>query len=422
MKLAKMSMVAALLLGANAYAIDNVKVNGDAKLYYSTDDSEKTVNGNTSGGLFEQDSSAAQAALRLGVTADLTEGVSAGVTMTALSTLGLESNLVGNLWEDQTATWKSDYWFSEAWLAGTAGKTTGKIGRQTLDTPLLYTETWSIAPNTFESIVAINQDIPDTTLVAAYVGNHSSSNGALGSGSSSGFGGVVSSPDVAEGDSRFIQTAGVGNGAYAFGVVNNSFKPLTVQAWYYDVVSTATAMWAQADLDMEGILVGAQYATFEPAASGAQDGDATAVMIGYAMKDVVTVKAAYSTTDSNVGAGQNVAGEQSKLYTEMWWSRGQITQADTDTWKVSAEGTAAGLDLMAQFASADHGTNAATANKTVDELAVSVSKSFGPLDASLVYLMLDKDAGEGVISAYQGATPNTAAAENMLQVYLTYNF
>ena len=42
MKLAKMSMVAALLLGANAYAIDNVKVNGDAKLYYATDDSEKT--------------------------------------------------------------------------------------------------------------------------------------------------------------------------------------------------------------------------------------------------------------------------------------------------------------------------------------------------------------------------------------------
>jgi hypothetical protein len=35
--------------------------------------------------------------------------------------------------------------------------------------------------------------------------------------------------------------------------------------------------------------------------------------------------------------------------------------------------------------------------------------------------MLDKDAGQGVTSAYQTGA-NTAAAENMLQVYLTYNF
>lgn len=419
MKLAKMSLVAAMLLGANLYAIDNVKVNGDAKVYYSTDDSEKTVKGGTTGGFFEQDSSAAQAALRLGITADLTEGVSAGATMTALSSLGLENNLVGNTWE-ATDDLQSDYWFSEAWIAGTAGKTTGKIGRQTLDTPLVYTETWSIAPNTFESIVAINQDIADTTLVAAYIGSSSSGMGDFGT--TGAFGGVVATPDKTHQGSRFTQFGGLSNGAYTVGIINNSFKPLTAQFWYYDVVSTATAMWAQADLDMDGILAGAQYATFEPAASGAQDGDATAVMIGYAMKDVVTVKAAYSMTDSNVGAGRNVAGEQSKLYTEMFWSRGQITQADTDTWKVSAEGTAAGLDLMAQFASADHGANSATANTTVDELAISVSKSFGPLDASLVYLMLDKDAREGTRTAYNIFDVNTAPAENMLQVYLTYNF
>ena len=35
MKFTKMSLVAALLVGSSAFAIDNVKVSGDAKLYYS---------------------------------------------------------------------------------------------------------------------------------------------------------------------------------------------------------------------------------------------------------------------------------------------------------------------------------------------------------------------------------------------------
>ncbi len=38
MKLVKMSLAAAVLLGASAFAIDNIKVSGDAKVFYSTND------------------------------------------------------------------------------------------------------------------------------------------------------------------------------------------------------------------------------------------------------------------------------------------------------------------------------------------------------------------------------------------------
>ena len=78
MKLAKMSLVAALLLGTSVYAIDNVKVSGDAKLFYGTQG--ESLNGDPEIDIFDKDASYADVGLRLGVTDDLTEGVSAGAT------------------------------------------------------------------------------------------------------------------------------------------------------------------------------------------------------------------------------------------------------------------------------------------------------------------------------------------------------
>jgi hypothetical protein len=415
MKLAKMSMVAALLLGANAYAIDNVKVNGDAKLYYATTDYDDGVAGDladgSENGLFDKDASFANAALRLGVTADLTEGVSAGVTMTALSTLGMEGNLVSGIWESgaENNPTASDYWFSEAWLAGTAGKTTAKVGRQTLDTPLAFTETWSIAPNTFEAIVLINQDIADTTLIGAWIGSSNYGGDVYGAGAAgTGYGSVVA--DVTN-DSRFSQFHN--SGAYTIGAINNSFKPLTINAWYYEAPSTASAIWASADLDMEGILAGVQYTTFDPAASAAKDGDALAAMLGYAMKDVATIKVAYSTVDEEQGAGQNLAGVQTKMYTEMWWNYGNVVQAGADSIAVSLEGTVAGLDLFGAYYMADIDVAGTANDYEVSEITLSASKSFGPLDTSLVLIMDEYD--------YAPAAMTTEETTH-LQVYLTYNF
>ena len=99
MKLVKMSLLAATLIASSAFAIDNVKVSGDAKLFYHTDDAEAdSLGGAATGSLFSVGNSSGQAALGLGVTADLTEGVSAGAHLTALSTLGLQNRLVSNVW------------------------------------------------------------------------------------------------------------------------------------------------------------------------------------------------------------------------------------------------------------------------------------------------------------------------------------
>lgn len=433
MKLAKMSMVAALLLGANAYAIDNVKVNGDAKLFYGTED--RSTDGSTTPDMFDKDASYGDVAFDLGLTADLSEGVSAGVSMTAVSTLGLENNLVSGTWSNAhsatTGTGASylnaapiggasvddEWWVGEAWLAGTAGKTTAKVGRQALDTPLAFSETWGIDKNTFEAGVLMNQDIPDTTLVGAWIGKSN--------GSANDQAGVINSLDAAA--TGYVSEGGKFNtfakdGAYAVALINNSFKPLTVQAWYYDLVSHAKAYWLQADIEcslVEGLLIGGQYAEVDADAANTKATDGYAVMLGYAVKDVVTIKAAYSSVADDGGSGSlaNTATttQESKLYTEMKWNKGNVGKAGADSYSVTAVATAASVDFtLGYYASEIDEANNNANDYEVEEIALTASKSFGPLDATAAVIMEDYD--------YNAAHADADTDATSLQVYLTYNF
>ena len=419
MKFTKMSLVAALLIGSSAFAIENTKVSGDANLFYGTTDAG-------SNSLFDKDNSAADAALNLNVTTDLvknsTVAISAGAGYTVLSTLGLENNLVSAVWggaHGATANGSSfgvkvnnANWMNEAWIAATAGKTTAKIGRMELDTPMVFTEKWSIEKNTFEAAVLINQDIPDTTLVGAYVGNGNGTE-TFGGGATAGGAGIGQVVNV---NGQF-ETFGT-NGAYAVGAINNSFKPLTVQAWYYQLTQLASAYWLQADLNMKGVLAGAQYSSDKLLNNSNKSDNVYALMLGYDMKGVATVKVAYSSVNEggDLGrAGFNTATDastaQSKLYTEAWWNYGKVTQSDTDSWNVTVTSPVQGLfDLGVYYTNADQ--SAAAGDNDLSELTLTAGKSFGPLDATLAY----------VYSDVKTATPNDDETSNMIQAYLTLNF
>jgi len=419
MKLVKMSLAAAVMLGASAFAIDNVKVSGDAKLYYGTDNQD-AASAAVSDDLFDQGNSYADTALRLSVTADLTKNVSMGATAYAISTLGLENNLVANTWTGGHDTLVEDSaWMGELWLAGTMGKTTLKVGRMELDTPLAFSEKWSIVPNTFDAAVVINQDIPDTTIVAAWVGK---SNGADVRNTSA---------SVADRDGILRDGAKFGtfmeNGAYVAGIVNNSFKPLVAQAWYYNIGMVADAYWLQADIDcqlVKGVKIGAQYADIDPKKDGvltnaAQDSSAYAFKLAYQGIEGLNVSAAYSKTDDtgtvqiqNVAAGANSTG-QSKLYTETWWTYGYVGYKDTEAFNVTAE-----YDLkdVAKFGVYYTTTDNDIAGDThtLDEVAVTATKSFGALETTLAYI--STDAGD------LNDNDGTADRYDSVQAYLTLKF
>ena len=423
MKLVKMSLAAAVLVGASAFAVDNVKVSGDAQVMYSTSDAGTAT-------LFDKAASAADAGLNLNVSADLAKNsvvsVSAGAGYTVISTLGLENNFVGNVWgnshgatangSNYGAKVENASWMNEAWVAmslNALSKSTVKVGRMELDTPLAFTEKWSIEKNTFEAAVLINQDLPDTTVVAAYVGN-GNGNETFGTGkTNSNFMSLGVGQPTLHNLQGGAQTLGLAagavvnsngqfgtygtDGAYAAGIINNSWKPLTAQAWYYDVSRLAQAYWLQADLDaaklgLAGVTAGAQYTAVKVDASGTKEDNVYALMLGYAMKDVFAAKVSYSSVNDNGSlgyAGMNTATAtgtaQSKLYTEAFWNYGQVTKSGAKSYNVTVTSPVAGLfDAALYVTSVDQ----KTAND-MTEIAVTATKKFGPLDATLAYVSTD---------------------------------
>ena len=214
--------------------VSNTEISGGLNFFYDTNDGGKPS-------MFSQGASAGQVGANIAVTSDLGAGLKAKAEVTVLDTLGLENNVVSNVWEVGT---DSPMWMSEAWLEKTIGKTTLKFGRQTVDSPLFMTETWSIAKNTFDGALAVNTDIENTTLVAGYFGRHNSAGVGMGS--------------VARDKFTTLGT----DGAYAAGVVNTSVADTTLQAWYYDVVKNSKSYFVQADTKVSNFDLGASSLSF----------------------------------------------------------------------------------------------------------------------------------------------------------------
>ena len=436
MSIAKLSLVTALLIASSAYAIENTKVSGNAKLYYGTQNSDVGNSGN----FFSKDSSYADFAVHLDLTTDFTKSISAGVGAQAVTTLGAEHRLVGNVWSGAHGLRDFDsktlvdgnrannsFWIDEVWLSGGAFDTTLKIGRQTIDTPLVFTETWGIDKNTFEAAILTNKSISDTTIVGAFV---SKSNGSADEKAST-LGNGLANP-------RYIGTSGIGgsyvagdgkfgtfgtDGAYAFGVINNSFKPLTVQAWYYDMVSLAKAYWLQADVKcslIDGALLGVQFANTKADAITSADTTAYSLMAGYIIKDVATIKAAFSSVDNggalgvaNTATGTSATiGGQSKLYTEMWWNYGNVSAQGATSYSLTAEGEVGPkVQLLGGIYHSDIDNNAATDRK-VTEVTVAATKTFGSLETSAALIFADKN--------YVNSASDVKSAD--IQLYLKYSF
>lgn len=433
MSISKLSLVTALLIASSAFAVENTKVSGNAKLYYGTQNSD--VGG--SGDFFSKDSSYADFAAHLDLTTDLTKWISAGVGAQVVTTLGAEHNVISNVWSGahglRDANGKtlaggnrvnSSLWIDEAWLSGNAFDTTLKIGRQALDTPLAFTETWGIDKNTFEAAVLTNRSIVDTAIIGAFIGRSNGSSDERASTLGNGFA-----------NPRYIGTSGIGgsyvsgngrfstfgtDGAYALGVINKSYKPLKLQAWYYDIVNLAKAYWLQADLNSNGVLAGIQLVNTKADASS-KDTTGYSAMLGYEIKDIATIKGACSSVgdggalgvaNSATGTSWTIGG-QSQLYTEMWWNYGNVSVQGSNSYSLTAEGEiGAKVKLLGGIYHSNINNNIAATDRKVTEASFVASKSFGSLDTALALIFADKDFADN--------TKDVKSTD--VQLYLTYNF
>ena len=418
MKLGKLSLVAVMALGTSAYALEDIKVDGEAKLWYQTSEFSGPAAGSGVGSASEQSffnkgtNSVAEAKLSIGASAKLLQNVSGAVKLTALSTLGLENNLVGAIPaakfnNDGTAAagaLNDQSWVEVANLKYAQKEFDVAMGRMALQTPLCFTESWNVVDNTFEAAVVHAYVLPDTILAAAWVGKH---NGAGLLQPTGGRGTTVVNGGT-------FNTFGL-NGAYAAAAINKSLPSTTMQAWYYNVPNIADAVWLQADAKVLGMIdLGAQYSSMAPklagAAGTANDRNSNAIAVKAAV-DVagVNLYAAYSKVSTGTLGFANVAtGDKTSLYTGLGsiYMDGEIVAApDTKAWKVGASTKMVpGVTLSTSYCSAEVGANdyngiptagavqgAASVNTDFRAWDVVAATKIGMLDLTAIYTQFDKD-------------------------------
>lgn len=389
----------ALLLAASAYAVENVKVDGKAKLWYQTgvqDISPSDVD------MFQQKGSVGQAAFELGATADIMDGLKGRVSLIGLDTLGLEKSFIKDISSagagyENGNYYRTQVWVSEAYIDYKISNTSFILGRQALNTPLLFTERWNASFNTFDAATIINSDLPYTTLVAIYVNQHNGGAHA-GNGTATGFPSTTmhNGESFGFGSSYNAATDNVTDGkkgAFAFGAMIKPIENLACNLWYYDVNSNLTAYWVDAEYKMSGIFMGIQNSGIDVATLGADNAMITAGKIGYTI-DKFSADASYSVTDegnSGTVAIANIAtGDKSKIYTQSVFQDGAVVGArDTTAWRVGASYKFDIANLSASVQNTKQDSGIMKDGTEFDLVATSnIAKNF---DLTGIYLHRDVD-------------------------------
>jgi len=310
---------------------------GQAVVYYQTTDAY----GN--GSLFEQESSKAAAGIQLGaVNKDLFAGIGAGFELSGLSSVGLEQDVVIGMVQtaDGSLTGAA---ITQAYLTYGIGNTSIKVGRQQLPkalSPFAFSEGWNVFKNTFEAALVVNSDLPDTTLVYAYVTRANNSVGSL---------------------DTFNDFYG-SDGVHMITAQNKSIDGLTLTGSYYllpdaTIAGDADAIWGDAKFKMGNYSVALQGGTIGGDAV-ADDTTAFGAKIGgnFGMFDA---SVAYSSVDDGSLNIANLAGAGVKtpLYTQAILNQNTIKR-DSDTIKVAVGAKALGGKFTAVYINSDLGDTA----------------------------------------------------------------
>jgi len=365
MKLTKLSLIAVLAV-SGVFAGEST-ISGDAKIFYSTDDIGQHD-------MFDKGASAGDASVSIDYSKKISDSITLNAGVSGVSTLGLENTAVSATWVDHAL--EDRVWIDVANVTAKFGKTTAIIGRQKLDTPLAFTETWNIVENTFDAFTFVNNDIPNTTLIGSAVTR-------------------------ANGFSTFENFQGgmtdLGDGIYTAGLVTKLIPMTTFQAWYYEGngVVNEKKTWLQADAKVaDGISIGAQYAFDD------KDSAFVAVKAGYDV-DKLSAYIAYSQADDKgTTTFTNFGGYGgSKAYTEAWWNFGFVTNPDATTLTGGASYDLGSIKLGAQYTSVDSGA----ANNDMDELTLTADTSIGGVDTSFAFINTtadDKTLDGNTVQAY----------------------
>jgi hypothetical protein len=402
-KITNLSLAATMAVGMMSVtnADVDVKVGGEGVLYYQTMDKGGDVDLFDKGG-----NSRANAGLQLNVSADLGNDFGLGYQETFLGTLGLEKNLVGNTMQTANQNTLNSHAMTKLYLTKKIVNTTLKLGKQELPkslSPLAFSEGWNVFKNTFDAAVVINSDIPDTTLVGAYV---SKGNGTGGN--------TVGLINLGQFNDLRATAGGkpvnIDRGAYMLTVKNQSIKQVPITLTYYTLNDinngeAGSAVWADMQVDA-GIPVkfGLQGGTIMPE-NGLDDTTAVGAKIT-GKAGPVNLTLAYSTVDDGTVAVKNIGtGIKTPLYTQIILNQNHIA-SDADTFLAKGVVPIGPGKVIAQYSATTDNSDAGT-----DYQELNVIYKFKALGTTMLaaYIMSDHDVN--------GQDPN-----NIIRLWTRYKF
>lgn len=391
MKLAKLSLVAIVVAGlaSSSFAADtladafkNGKVTGELRAWYFDRDTGDQ-NTNT---LAKGNADILSTGLMLGYVTDSLYGLSLGLTMQA-NYAPFADNDAKNLYA--TDMYGSGAVLSEAYMVYTIGKTTAKIGRQFITSPLVASSGSRMIKEAFQAAVLINTDLPNTTLVAGYSDKfqgRTSDYDKSTPGADSDISGFKkeavfygAGTSTARGSTRASNVFGF-DGAYTAAAINSSIQNLTLTGQYLFVNAVegtnggdAQVFYAEGNyvvpLSTMKVLLDATYrgsrtsnAIFD---SLHLEGNMYQGRIGFKELAGFNASFAYST----VSSGQSVllgAGNGPTTYTAPLIKGAEVTSgANTDAYKFEvgydfAKVGVAGLKVLGQYAKINQDTAAGT--------------------------------------------------------------
>ena len=286
---------------------------GQTVFYYQTSDKKGASS------LFKQQSSLEDFGIQLrAVNKDLFAGIGAGVELSGLSGLKLTNWMVSNTMQGR------DSWISQMYLTYGVGNTTFKLGRQELPkalSPFAFSEGWNVFKNTFDAALVVNTDLPDTTLVGAWVAG--SNHNGIGAGTN---------------DMTRFASVNDSDGIYMLTLQNKSIDGLALTGTYYYAPSyvgtdDAHILWGDAKFKVGDYSVAAQLGTVM-SDGFTNDTFAWGLKAGgnFGMFDA---SIAYSSVDDGDQGLFNVGGVKTPLYTQMILNQDAI-RTDSDTFVVRA--------------------------------------------------------------------------------------
>jgi hypothetical protein len=291
----------------------------------------------------------ADVGIQLRANGDLGYGFGVGFVLNGLTTFGLETDPAAQYGAMQLpdATAATGAWISQAYMTYVMDNTTVKVGRQELPkalSPFAFSETWNVFTNTFEAAVVINGDLPDTTLVGAWV-NRANANGvALDMNAFNKLNGD---------DGVFMLTAQnksiegltlTGSFYYAANFADNHAVLSAVPALAAGTGNEAMIVWGDANYAMGDYYVAVQGGSImddDLATAGSDNLTGFGAKIGGTF-GMFGAEVAYSSVDENGVEGvvtmTNFGGVKTPLYTQMVLNQGFISwNSDTIVAKVTAD-------------------------------------------------------------------------------------